>query len=114
MQGNTSHFTIEELAERVAIPIRTVRYYISEGLLPGPAGRGKAASYGEEHLQRLRLIRLLSNQHRPLAEIHQLLHRLSLPEIRALLVDEEQRAKELGSTDQQQPPQQYVATLLKN
>jgi DNA-binding transcriptional MerR regulator len=113
MQEETSHFTIEELAEQVAVPVRTVRYYITEGLLPGPEGRGKAASYGEEHLQRLRLIRLLSNQRRPLVEIHQLLHRLSLPEICTLLADEEQRAKELAPAGQQ-PPQEYIATLLKN
>ena len=114
MQENTPHFTIEELAEQVTVPVRTIRYYITEGLLPGPEGRGKAASYGEEHLQRLRLIRLLVNQHTPLAEIQQLLHGLSLAEIHLLLADEEQRAKELAPAGQQPPPQEYIATLLKN
>jgi DNA-binding transcriptional MerR regulator len=114
MQENTSHLTIEELAEQVDIPVRTVRYYIAEGLLPGPEGRGKATTYSDEHLQRLRLIRLLSRQHRPLTEIHQLLNRLSLAEIRTLLADEEQRARELEPEGQQPPAQEYVATLLKN
>ncbi|HEX7737763.1 MAG TPA: MerR family transcriptional regulator [Ktedonobacteraceae bacterium] len=114
MQENTSHFTIEELAEQVGLSIRTVRYYITEGLLPGPQGRGKATTYGDEHLQRLRLIRLLSLQHRPLAEIHQLLDHLSLSEIHTLLAEEEQRARELESEGQAQQPQAYIATLLKN
>src|SRR6185312_388637 len=100
MQEDTSHFTIEELAEQVNVPVRTVRYYITEGLLPGPEGRGKATTYSAEHLQRLRLIRLLSNQHRPLAEIHQLLSRRSWAEIRTLLAEEEQRVKELESAGQ--------------
>ena len=114
MKENISHLTIEELAEQVDIPVRTVRYYIAEGLLPGPEGRGKATIYSDEHLQRLRLIRLLSRQHRPLTEIHQLLNRLSLAEIRTLLADEEQRARELAPAGQQPPPQEYVATLLTN
>src|SRR5947209_13631128 len=114
MQEDTSHLTIEELAERVDIPVRTVRYYIAEGLLPGPEGRGKATTYGDEHLHRLRLIRLLSSQHRPLAEIHQLLNRLSLAEVRTLLAEEEQRARELEPGGQPTPPQEYIAILLKN
>lgn len=114
MQEDTLHLTIEELAEKVDTPVRTVRYYITEGLLPGPAGRGKATTYSEEHLQRLRLIRLLANQHRPLVEIHQLLNHLSLAEIRVLLADEEQRAKELEAADQPPPPREYIANLLKS
>lgn len=114
MQENTSHFSIEELADQVDLSVRTVRYYITEGLLPGPQGRGKATTYGEEHLLRLRLIRLLSLQHRPLAEIHQLLNRLSLDEIRTLLAEEEQRARALEPEGQAQKPQAYIATLLKN
>lgn len=114
MQEDTSHLTIEELAEQVGIPVRTVRYYITEGLLPGPEGRGKATIYSAEHLQRLRLIRLLSNQRRPLAEIQQLLNRLSLAEVRTLLADEERRASELKSTGQPPAPQEYIAALLRN
>lgn len=114
MQEDTSHFTIEELAEQVNVPVRTVRYYITEGLLPGPEGRGKATTYSAEHLQRLRLIRLLSNQHRPLAEIHQLLSLLSWAEIRTLLAEEEQRARELEPAGQPPPPREYIAALLRN
>lgn len=114
MHEQTSHLTLEELAERVAIPVRTIRYYITEGLLPRPEGRGKATTYSEEQLQRLRLIRLLSQRHMPLAEMAQLLNRLSLAEVQALLAEEEQQSKELEPTNRQPAPQEYIATLLKN
>src|SRR4029077_13248044 len=91
-----------------------IRYYIAEGLLPGPEGRGKATVYGEEHFQRLRLIRLLSLQHMPLAEMSQLLNRLSLAEVHALLAEEELRVRQLEQMGRQPEPQEYIATLLKN
>ena len=114
MQEHTSHLTIEELAEQVDIPVRTIRYYIAEGLLPGPAGRGKATTYGDEQLQRLRLIRLLSQQRMPLAEMYHLLNRLSLAEVYTLLAEEKARTKELEQASQPPAPQEYIATLLKH
>lgn len=45
--------TIDDLAARAEVPIRTVRFYIAEGLLPGASSRGKGASYTQEHLDRL-------------------------------------------------------------
>src|SRR5690242_10862011 len=59
MLENEQTYTIEELAEQVGTPVRTIRFYIAEGLLSGPGTRGKAASYSGEHLLRLRLIRRL-------------------------------------------------------
>ena len=104
--------TIEELASRVGVPVRTVRYYISEGLLPRPGGRGQSATYGEEHLLRLRLIRLLVGQRVPLEEIRQRLAPLSLEEVRALLGEETQRAAEKERTEELSP-RDYIATLLR-
>ncbi|MBO0790990.1 MAG: MerR family transcriptional regulator [Ktedonobacteraceae bacterium] len=114
MQKSEQHFTIEELAELVDLPVRTIRYYISEDLLPGPEGRGKAAIYGEEHLLRLRLIRLLSRQRVPVVEMRNVLARLSLDEVRALLAEEQQRAAQLEQAASEPPPEEYVATLLRN
>jgi DNA-binding transcriptional MerR regulator len=114
MQEHQSHLTIEELAEQADIPVRTIRYYITEGLLPGPEGRGKATTYGEEHLLRLRLIRLLSQQRMPLTEMLHLLSQLSLAEVQMLLAEEEQRARELDRATEALQPQEYIATLLKN
>lgn len=48
------------LRERPALTIqpRTVRYYISEGLLPKPSGGPKYARYQLEHLRRIVAVRL--------------------------------------------------------
>ena len=45
--------TIGRLASRVGVSLRTIRYYISSALLPGPGTRGKGEAYGEDHLLRL-------------------------------------------------------------
>jgi DNA-binding transcriptional MerR regulator len=114
MEDSEHHYSIEELAELVNLSIRTIRYYISEGLLPGPGARGKAAIYGEEHLLRLRLIRLLSRQHVPLVEMRDRLLRLSLNEIRTLLVEEEEHAAQYEQAKQASSPQEYMVRLLRN
>lgn len=101
---------IEELADRTGVSVRTVRYYISQGLLPGPGTRGKGTVYGDEHLARLRLIRRLSEQHVPLAEQRERLAALSLSEIEALLRQEE---RQLQVVEQAQSPRDYVAALLE-
>jgi DNA-binding transcriptional MerR regulator len=112
MEERENHYSIEELAELVNLPIRTIRYYISEGLVPGPGARGKAAVYGEEHLLRLRLIRLLSRQYVPLGEMRNRLIPLSIDEIRALLAEEEVHVTQLEQAAPS-PPESYVATLLR-
>lgn len=51
---------ISELSRASGVPIPTIKFYLREGLLP--SGRRTApnqASYGEDHLRRLRLIRVL-------------------------------------------------------
>jgi len=113
MKDHTLEMTIEQLAEHAGVSVRTVRFYISEGLLPGPGSRGRAATYGEEHLLRLRLIRLLVDQRVPLAEIGARLSHLSLAEVRAVLADEAARAAERARAAQQLSPKDYVAALLR-
>jgi DNA-binding transcriptional MerR regulator len=61
------------LADRAGVSIRTVRYYIQQGLLPKPEARGPGAHYTEEHLDRLLLIKRLQREHLPLAEIRRVL-----------------------------------------
>ncbi len=114
MQENEQVFTVEELAELVGIPVRTIRFYITEGLLPGPEGRGKTTTYSSEHFVRLCLTRRLSERHVPLAEIRTLLAGLSLEDARSLLVEEDQRATNLQQGDQKTSPRDYVATLLQH
>src|SRR5262249_15581275 len=101
--------TIDALAERVDVPVRTIRFYISQGLLPGPGARGKSATYSEEHVIRLRLIRRLADQRVPLTKIADLVGDLPLDEARTLLSREEQEAAEYGGS-----PKDYVAALLRD
>ena len=61
--------SLHELAERAGVPPRTVRYYIARGLMEGPSGPGRAASYGARHLERLEEIRRLKAEGRSLNEI---------------------------------------------
>jgi DNA-binding transcriptional MerR regulator len=113
MQENIHAYTIDELAQETGIPVRTIRFYIAESLLPGPSGRGKVASYGEDHLVRLRLIRYLSERRVSVAEMRSLLADLSLDEVRSLLEEEERRALDLQQVNRQLSPKEYIATLLK-
>ena len=46
-------FTLDELARAVALPRRTVRYYIQVGLLDRPEGRGPGPHYTRRHLDKL-------------------------------------------------------------
>ncbi|MEU1448908.1 MerR family transcriptional regulator [Streptomyces mirabilis] len=51
---------ISELSKRSGVPMATIKYYRREGLLPeGRALNPTVVEYGEEHIQRLRLIRSL-------------------------------------------------------
>jgi DNA-binding transcriptional MerR regulator len=51
---------ISELVERSGVPLPTVKYYLREGLLPPGTATGRnQASYDENHMRRLRLIRAL-------------------------------------------------------
>ena len=49
-------FTIEELSAASGVPSRTIRYYQSEGYLPGPKRLARRAIYSREHLERLQRI----------------------------------------------------------
>jgi DNA-binding transcriptional MerR regulator len=65
--------TVDEVAAEVGLTVRTVRYYQSQGLLPPPARVGREARYGDEHLDRLRLISRLQEQGLRLTAIAELL-----------------------------------------
>lgn len=81
---------ISELARQANVSVRTIRFYISEGLLPAPQARGRFASYDEDALLRLQAIRRLKEAFLPLREIRERLSGLSTTEVRQLLTDLEQ------------------------
>lgn len=62
-------WSLGELAEEVGLSARTVRFYISRGLLPGPKKAGRGARYGPAHLARLQEIQRLQVGGLTLAEI---------------------------------------------
>jgi len=63
-------YRLRELAAESGIEPRTIRWYISEGLVRGPEKMGRGAHYGQHHLKRLKTIRLLKESYGlPLAEI---------------------------------------------
>ncbi|OIK24979.1 MerR family transcriptional regulator [Streptomyces malaysiense] len=69
--------TVDELAARAGVTVRTVRFYGSKGLLPPPAiGPRRVGRYGAEHLARLALIEELQRQGMTLAAIERYLAQL--------------------------------------
>ncbi|WP_405867167.1 MULTISPECIES: MerR family transcriptional regulator [unclassified Streptomyces] len=69
--------TIDELAARAGITVRTVRFYGTKGLLPPPViGPRRVGHYGTEHLARLALIEELQHQGMTLAAIERYLDQL--------------------------------------
>jgi DNA-binding transcriptional MerR regulator len=61
--------TLQELSEAVGVPARTIRFYISRGLLAGPLTAGRGAAYGPEHVERLERIKQMQAEGKMLAEI---------------------------------------------
>ncbi|MEV5379558.1 MerR family transcriptional regulator [Streptomyces nondiastaticus] len=69
--------TVDELAARAGVTVRTVRFYSSRGLLPPPElGPRRVGRYGPGHLSRLALIEELQHQGLTLAAIERYLNRL--------------------------------------
>jgi DNA-binding transcriptional MerR regulator len=96
---------ILELSDATKVSPRTIRYYIQQGLIPAPEARGPGAHYGAEHIDRLRLIRKLQQQHLPLSEIRKRLEKLGLQEIKQIL--ESQVEPQPGSASE------YVRQVLR-
>lgn len=103
-------YTISELAEAGQVTVRTIRYYVAEALLPPPEGGGRAATYSQEHLDRLKLIKLLKDEFLPLQEIATLLTGLDHQAVVELLAEKQQ-------SEPPPPPasgsaKEYLQTLL--
>lgn len=78
-------YSIGELARKAGVSVRTIRFYIDEGLIPPPQVRGRNTLYGEEYLDRIALILRLKEAYLPLREIQQRMDGLSIEAVRELL-----------------------------
>lgn len=72
---SAQELTIEQLATSGGLTVRNVRAYQQRGLLPPVRRDGRRASYGQEHLARLRLVRALHDHGLTLRTIGDLLDR---------------------------------------
>lgn len=52
-------YTAADLARVGGVSLRTVRFYVQEGLIDPPFGRGPGPHFGERHLHQLRRVRAL-------------------------------------------------------
>jgi DNA-binding transcriptional MerR regulator len=87
-----TEFSIDELARRTGVPVRTIREYQTVGVLPAPERRGRVGIYRQSHLRRLELIARLQHRGYSLAGIRDLLaswrHGADLGEVLGLAPDE--------------------------
>lgn len=81
-------FTLEDLENKSGLTMRTLRYYIQEGLLPGPDTRGKYARYSQSHLDTIRFIERLKLLNMPLKQIRHLLETMSSEDIERIIQSE--------------------------
>src|SRR6185503_2488839 len=68
--------TIEELAARTGLTVRTIRFYAGQGLLPPPVRRGRLGYYSAAHRMRLEFVRELQGYGYTLAAIERVLARI--------------------------------------
>ena len=78
-------YTMADLEAETGLSARTIRFYITQGLLPPAQGRGVGATYGPTHLLRLKAIGLLKKDNTPLEQIRQRLSDMRDAELAAML-----------------------------
>jgi DNA-binding transcriptional MerR regulator len=88
--------TIDELAAKSRVPSRTIRFYQSRNALMGPTIRGRVAYYGDQHLERLKLIAQLQDRGLRIDAIGDLMKRIDRGEV--------DLAEWLGVEEQMQTP----------
>lgn len=68
--------TVDQLAERTGVSVRTIRFYAGRGLIPAPRLRGRTGLYDPAHRARLELVSELTGLGFTLAAIERQLARI--------------------------------------
>jgi DNA-binding transcriptional MerR regulator len=81
---DSPRYSMNDLVNETGFPARTIRYYVTEGILQPAHGRGPKATYDKDHLLRLRLIdELKTEENLPLDKIRERVGRLSTSDLEA-------------------------------
>jgi DNA-binding transcriptional MerR regulator len=80
--------TVGQLADAAGMTVRNVRNHQSRGLLPPPDIEARTGYYGEQHLERLRLIQEMQADGYNLEAIRRLLSGLDLRRVATIPVEE--------------------------
>lgn len=83
-------YTLAELEEQSGLTGRTIRYYITKGLLSPAYGRGPSATYDHDHLLRLQAINKLKDDRLPLNAIKEQLEQLTTDDLAMMMNAPEQ------------------------
>ena len=78
-------YTITEIERKTGIARRTIHYYIKERIIPPATGSVGGASYNDEHILRLNLIKEMQKSHLKLSGIREALNGMSRSEMEELL-----------------------------
>ena len=93
---NVDGYTLEELKKESEAEIRTIRFYISEGLLEAPNVMGSKARYNDDHLLRLKVIARLKKKLK-LSEIKEVLSDKTI-DLHSILAEAELGKRPLDSS----------------
>lgn len=78
-------YTLAELEELTSLTGRTIRYYITQGLLPPAYGRGPSATYDQDHLLRLQAINQMKDERQSLKAIKEYLEQLDTDDLAMMM-----------------------------
>jgi len=78
-------YTLADLERETGVNARTIRYYITEGLLQPAYGRGPSSTYDSDHLLRLRMIQQFKEERLSLKDIKERLSHLTPEDIAVIL-----------------------------
>lgn len=93
----TKTYSIADLERLSGFPRRTIHFYVREKMICPASSKGGPARYGEDHLLRLQMIRVLQSSHLRLDGIREALNSMDTTEMRRTIGDAEGTRREWDS-----------------